>query len=87
MFALRSQGIEDDGAFSATAKGLRRSRMHIEMNCAECGENSFNLGNGVKGYTIIRCGACGHEIGTLDELKERVATEVLKRAKAHPTPD
>lgn len=61
--------------------------MRIELNCAECGENCFNLGEGVKGHTLIRCDACGHEIGTLDELKEQVANEVLKRVSERSNSD
>jgi uncharacterized Zn finger protein len=55
--------------------------MRIELTCAECGKNSFNLGHGTEDDSLIRCHACGHVIGTLAELKERVAAEVMKRAK------
>ena len=54
--------------------------MRIELNCASCGNNSFNLGHGVENDSHIRCNACGHKIGTMAELKERVAAEVLKLA-------
>lgn len=54
--------------------------MRIELNCAECGKNSFNLGRGAADDSLIRCDFCGHEIGTLAELKERVAAEVLRHA-------
>lgn len=54
--------------------------MRIELNCAECGKNSFNLGRGAEDDSPIRCDFCGHEIGTMAELKERFAAEVLKRA-------
>jgi uncharacterized Zn finger protein len=54
--------------------------VRIELNCAVCGDNHFDLAKADRGDTIIRCDACGHEIGTLAELKERVAAEVLKRA-------
>lgn len=56
------------------------SAMRIELNCAKCGKNSFDLGHGVENESVIRCNACGHRIGTMLELKERLATEVLKRA-------
>ena len=56
--------------------------MRIELNCAVCGENRFNLGDVLEGDAIVLCSACGHEIGTLAELKERIATEVLRRASA-----
>lgn len=56
-------------------------RMRIELACAECHKNSFNLGHGVEDDSVIRCISCGHEIGTMAELKERVAAEVLKRLR------
>jgi uncharacterized Zn finger protein len=63
--------------------------MRIELNCAACGKNSFNLGRGAEDHSLIRCDACGHEIGTMAELKQRVAAEVLrlaaKRDSAGPT--
>jgi len=59
--------------------------MRIELACAVCGENRFNLGHGAEDDSLILCDACGHVIGTLAELKERVAAEVLKRAAATPS--
>ena len=57
--------------------------MRIELNCAACGKNSSNLGGDrVADDTRISCEICGHEIGTMAQLKERVAAEVLKRAAA-----
>ena len=54
--------------------------MRIDLSCAVCGNNSFNLGEGVDDDSLIRCNFCGHEIGTMAALKERVAGEVLKHA-------
>lgn len=54
--------------------------MRIELACAECGRNSFNLGHGVEDDSRICCESCGHEIGTMADLKKRIADEVLKRA-------
>ena len=54
--------------------------VRIELACAECGKNSFDLGHGPDDDSVICCNACGHRIGTMRELKERVAGEVLKRA-------
>jgi hypothetical protein len=54
--------------------------MRIELNCAKCDGNSFNLAHGAEDHSIICCTFCGHEIGTMAEPKERVAAEVLKRA-------
>jgi len=54
--------------------------MRIELNCAKCGNNSFNLGHGAEDDSHIRCDSCRHKIGTMAELKERFAEEVLKHA-------
>jgi len=54
--------------------------MRIELNCAKCGNNSFNLGHGAEDDSDIRCNSCGHKIGSMAELKERLAAEVLKHA-------
>ncbi|WP_344698231.1 hypothetical protein [Sphingomonas limnosediminicola] len=53
--------------------------MKIELNCASCGDNNFNLDHGVADHATIHCNRCGHRIGTMAELKERVAAEVLSR--------
>ena len=54
--------------------------MRIELNCAVCGDNRFDLGKADHGDAVICCDACGHKIGTLAELKERVAAEVLRHS-------
>ena len=56
--------------------------MRIDLACARCGKNSFNLDEGHDDDSRISCVACGHEIGTMRELKDRVAEEVLKGAAA-----
>jgi len=63
------------------AWSARLSRaMRIELTCAVCGKNSFDLGHGPADDSVICCNACGHRIGTMGELKEKVAAEVLRRA-------
>jgi hypothetical protein len=57
-----------------------RSVMRLELNCAECGKDSFNLGRGAEDDSVNRCNFCCHEIGTMADLKQRVAAEVLKLA-------
>lgn len=54
--------------------------MRIELNCAECGENDFTIIRGMADDAIVSCSVCGHRIGTMGELKRRVAAEVMKRA-------
>jgi DNA-directed RNA polymerase subunit RPC12/RpoP len=54
--------------------------MRIELNCAKCGENRFDLHATMPDDAHVSCAACGHKIGTMTELKERVAAEVLRRS-------
>jgi DNA-directed RNA polymerase subunit RPC12/RpoP len=56
--------------------------MRIELNCAECGKNHFALDGDISNDTNIHCENCGHKLGTMGELKERLAAEVLKRSSA-----
>jgi hypothetical protein len=55
--------------------------MRIELNCAQCGNNRFALDEHVADDVQVRCADCGHEIGTMRELKERIAAEVMKRIR------
>jgi DNA-directed RNA polymerase subunit RPC12/RpoP len=54
--------------------------MRIELNCAECGRNRFTLSRFDDDNTEIECVDCGHKIGTMAQLKSRLADEVMKRA-------
>jgi uncharacterized Zn finger protein len=56
--------------------------MRIEINCARCGNNRFSLQGEQRDDATIYCGDCGHHIGTLAQLKDRVAAEVIKRSQA-----
>ena len=58
--------------------------MRIDLSCVQCGKNRFNLEEGLADDAHVRCAECGHQIGTLAELKERVAAEVLKRSGERP---
>jgi len=58
--------------------------MRIELACAECGNNHFTLDEARTDLCIVRCRDCGHEIGTLAELKARVAEEVFRRSTPAP---
>jgi predicted nucleic acid-binding Zn ribbon protein len=60
--------------------------MRIELNCAECGNNRFTIVRGMEDDAVVRCSDCGHQIGTMGELKARVAAEVMRRA-ARPSSD
>lgn len=59
--------------------------MKIEISCAMCGRNRFNLSTAQRGTSIIICEDCGHNLGTLRELEQRVADEVLRRTSPKDT--
>ena len=61
--------------------------MRIELNCAKCGENSFTIIQGMGDDAVVSCSDCGHEIGTMAELKARVAAEVMKHTRLPPNSD
>ena len=58
--------------------GVWLFRMRIELNCAACGNNHFSLDQEMADSTRVRCRDCGHQIGTLAQLKEMVAAEVVR---------
>ena len=55
--------------------------MRIDIRCDKCGSNRFSIERAASDETRIKCEDCTHEIGSLAELKERVATEVLRRSR------
>ena len=68
----------------APARSGSLARMRIDLACAECGNNHFTLDEAHSDLCIVRCRDCGHRIGTLAELKERVAEEVFRRSTRVP---
>lgn len=55
--------------------------MRIELNCRECGGNHFSLDHEATDDARVDCDDCGHHIGTVGELKRKVAEEVMRRAR------
>lgn len=53
--------------------------MRIDLSCAACGGNRLSLDKDVDDTSTITCKECGHEIGTMADLKQMVAAEVLER--------
>ena len=47
--------------------------MRIELKCAVCGGNNFKLDEQLDENVQVECEDCGHEIGSLAELKEKLA--------------
>lgn len=54
--------------------------MKIDLACAVCGSNNFELNEADTDDSEVACGECGHAIGTLGELKLRLAEEVAQRS-------
>jgi predicted nucleic acid-binding Zn ribbon protein len=54
--------------------------MRIELNCAQCCGNRFTIEEDHADAAHVHCAECGHQVGTMAEVKERVATEVMKRS-------
>ena len=54
--------------------------MRIEINCASCGSNDFQLHEAQTDDCLVSCADCGHVLGTMGELKEKLAEEVTRRA-------
>jgi uncharacterized Zn finger protein len=61
--------------------------MRIDLSCAECGKNRFSLSEAESDACMIRCEDCGHEVGTLGELKRHFATAVTQNAATTPRPN
>lgn len=59
--------------------------MRIELSCSACGQNRFNIVQGMADDAVVRCADCGREVGTMAQLKERVAAEVMRRAASSRT--
>lgn len=55
--------------------------MRIEINCASCGSNNFQLREAQTDDCVVSCADCGHVLGTMGELKEKLADEVGRRAR------
>jgi uncharacterized Zn finger protein len=54
--------------------------MRIELNCGQCGQNRFDIVEDHADHVHVHCAECRHDMGTMAELKERLAAEVLRRA-------
>ena len=54
--------------------------LRLELNCPGCGTNGFAYPK--SDAELVHCVACGASVGTLGELKQRVAAEVTKQARA-----
>ena len=60
--------------------------MKIELTCAACGSNNFELTGTEADDAVIGCTECGHVIGTMGELKLKLAEEVIRHSNIRDTP-
>jgi uncharacterized Zn finger protein len=65
---------------------LEVTHMRIDLSCAECGKNRFSLSEAESDACMTRCEDCGHEVGTLGELKRHFAAAVTRQAVSPPRP-
>ena len=56
--------------------------MKIELSCAGCGGNRFALADAGRDDAAVACEDCGQAVGTLGELKESVAAQVLGKTRS-----
>jgi hypothetical protein len=65
----------------ATSTRLRKvvvRLMRIDLSCAECGQNDFRLDQVDDPLALITCIECGHLVGTLQTLQERVIDQLTQ---------
>ena len=55
--------------------------MRIDIKCAACDGNNFKLDDEFEENAQVACDDCGHEIGSMAELKKKLADEVMRRAR------
>lgn len=55
--------------------------MRIDLDCPKCGKNRFDFPADGNDDAMITCVECGEQIGTLGELKQKVASEVLRHKR------
>jgi uncharacterized Zn finger protein len=58
--------------------------MRIDLSCAECGQNDFRLDEVKDPLALITCNECGHLVGTLQTLQDRVLEQL--RQSNQPAP-
>lgn len=54
--------------------------MRIYFSCAECGKNRFSLTDAESDACMVRGEDCGHDVGTLAELKRYFSAAVTQQA-------
>jgi hypothetical protein len=52
----------------------------IELNCGKCGSNRFDYPIKLTDETMILCAECGHTIGTVVQLQQKLIDELERRS-------
>jgi Zn ribbon nucleic-acid-binding protein len=68
--------VVPDQATSIPLTKLVAGLMRIDLSCAECGQNDFRLDQVNDPLALIECRECGHLVGTLQSLQERVVEQL-----------
>ena len=53
--------------------------MRIDLTCAECGGNRFDYPLVLEDEASITCADCGHTIGTVADLQQKVLDALAER--------
>jgi len=62
--------------------------MKIDLRCRECSGNHFRIDTAQHDEAIITCQECGHQVGTLAEVKQQVIAQIeasATSAEGRPT--
>ena len=54
-------------------------KLRIELSCGECGSNRLDIPSDADDDSPVACEECGHELGSLGEVKRRVEQAVLRK--------
>lgn len=54
--------------------------MRIELSCSACGGNRFGFPHDAQDDSVVVCEECGHNVGTLGALKDRVVGALTSRS-------
>ena len=63
-------------------KSVPEGHLRIDLNCNECGSDSFCLDRPASDSSMISCDGCGHIMGTIGELKTELGRAILRRSTA-----
>lgn len=56
-------------------------KLKIDLSCGECGSNRLDIPARASDDSPVVCEECGHVLGSLGEVKTRVAEAVLRGAR------